>query len=345
MKYIGMDAHSRHCFFVVLGEGGRVLRRAVVKTQEHELLNFVRSIKGRKKLAFEEGVMSQWLYLLLVKEVDELVVCQPVEREGAKTDKIDAGEIADLLRVGRLKSVFHADSDLMQVRTLISGYDDVIQEIVRAKNRYKALFCQVAASQSGKKLYQSPDAIARLDTDERRYVANALHEQIDLLEEQRAGYLERFEANALRYKPIKLLMSIPGIGTIRANQIVAVMVTPHRFPNKYNLFSYAMLTRHNRESDGKLYGKKRAHGNSVLKAVFKSAFFSATHSNTAFRRKYDEMRAAGKDDRSARNAVARKIAATVLGVWKTGKKYHDHYEEVTQRQHINCHSGERESLS
>jgi hypothetical protein len=132
---------------------------------------------------------------------------------------------------------------------------------------------------------------------------------------------------------------------VRANQIVGVMVTPHRFSNKYHLFSYAMLTRHNRESDGKLYGKKRAHGNTVLKTVFKSAFLSTTHSNTAFRRKYDEMRAAGKDDRSARNAVARKIAATVLGVWKSGKKYHDHYEEVTRRRSLNCHSGERESLS
>ena len=46
-------------------------------------------------------------------------------------------------------------------------------------------------------------------------------------------------------------MSIPGIGPVRANQIAAIIVTPHRFPNKYRLFSYAKLTRHGRESDGK----------------------------------------------------------------------------------------------
>jgi transposase len=345
MKFIAMDAHSRHCFFVVLGERGQVLKSARVKTQENELLGFVRSVTGRKKLTFEEGVMSQWLYLVFKNEVDELVVCQPTEKHGPKTDKIDTVEMADLLRVGRLKSVYHEDSSLMKLRALISGYDDLIQEIVRTKNRYKALFCQVGAVSSGTRLYKSPDAVSLLDTDEQRYVASALLKQIELLEAQQVEYLERFEANARQYKPIKLLMSIPGIGVVRANQIVGVMVTPHRFPNKYNLFSYAMLIRHNRESDGKLYGKQRAHGNTVLKAVFKSAFFSATHSDTAFRRKYEEMRAAGKDDRAARNAVARKIAAAVLGVWKTGKKYHDHYEEVTQRQHINCHSGERESLS
>ena len=118
-----------------------------------------------------------------------------------------------------------------------------------------------------------------------------------------------------------------------------MLVTPYRFPKKYNLFAYAILTKHNRMSDGKLYGKQRAHGRTALKNVFKSAALSATKSNTAFRRKYDELRAAGKDDRAARNAVAKMIAATVLGVWKSGKKYNDKHWEVTRRRNQNCHSG------
>jgi transposase len=339
MKFIGMDAHSRTSTFVVLGKSGRVLRRARVDTNESELLGFVRSVKGGKKLAFEEGVMSQWLYLLLKDEVDELVICQPREKEGPKTDEIDAGEIADLLRVGRLKSVFHEDSDLMHLRTLVSGYGDVIEEIVRAKNRYKALYRQVAVPTDGAGFYTSTEMLDLLDTDVRRYVACTLFEQLSLLDEQRRGFQERFEENVRRYKPIKLLASIPGIGPVRANQVVAVMVTPHRFPTKYNLFAYAMLTMHNRESDGKLYGKKRSRGPKVLKNAFKSAALSAIKSNTAFRRKYDAMRAAGKDDRAARGAVAKKIAATALGVWKSGRKYDDWHMEVTQRRSRNCHSG------
>ena len=334
-----MDAHSRTCTFVVLGKSGRVLRRATVKTQENELLDFVRSVKGNKKLAFEEGVMSQWLYLLFKDEVDELVVCQPREKKGPKTDEIDAGEIADLLRVGRLKSVFHADSVLMNLRVLTSGYDDVIQELGRTKNRYKALYRQIAIPTKMTGFYESTDMLSLLDTNERHYVACTLFEQLDLLEEQRRGYMERFESNVRKYKPVKLLTSIPGIGPVRANQIVAVLVTPYRFPKKYNLFSYSTLTKHNRMSDGKLYGKQQALGRTVLKNVFKSAALSAIKSNTAFRRKYDKMRAAGKDDRAARNAVAKMIAATVLGVWKSGKKYNDKHREVTQRRNRNCHSG------
>jgi transposase len=339
MKYIGLDAHSRECFFVVLGKGKRVLRRAAVKTSETELLDFVRSVKGRKKLAFEEGMVSQWLYLLLKDEVDELVVCQPQERRGAKTDKIDAGEIADLLRVGRLKPVFHSDDAFMELRALVSGYGDVAQELVRAKNRYRALFRQSAIVQPGTGLFKSTEAIAQLPTEALRYVACPLLEQIWMLEEHKRGYEERFEENARRYKPIRLIMSIPGFGPVRANQVTGIVVTPHRFPDKYHFFSYAMLVKHKQISGGKEYGKKRAHGQTVLKDVFKTAVFSVLKSDNAFRRKYEATLAQGRDARAARNAVARMLAATVLGVWKSGKKYNDKHMEVTRRRNQSCHSG------
>jgi transposase len=324
---------------VVLGKSGRVLQRAKVNSNENEVLDFVRAVKGEKKLAFEEGVMSHWLYLLLKDEVNELVVCQPQDKPGPKNDEIDAGEIADLLRAGRLKSVFHVDSDLVHLRTLVSGYGDVIEEIVRTKNRYKALYRQVALPTDGSDFYKSTEMLDLLDTEERYYVACNMLTQLNLLDTQREGYVDLFESNARTCTPVNLLKSIPGIGPIRANQIVAVVVTPRRFPTKYQFFAYAMLATHKRESDGKLYGRKRAHGSPVLKEVFKSAALSAIKSNTAFRRKYDEMRSAGKDDKTARNAVARKIAATVLGVWKSETKYNDKQTEVTQRQSQECHSG------
>jgi transposase len=339
MKCIGMDAHSKTCFFVVMNKRGKIMKKQRVKTNEADILTFVRSVKGKKKLAFEEGVISHWLYLLLKDEVDELMVCQPQERGGPKNDERDAGEIADLLRVDRLKMVFHTDNEYMNLRTLVSGHDDLIRLLNQEKNRLKALFRQVAIRTPGKEIYRTPERSFELPTDTQKYVACTLYEQIQLLEEQRLGYEERFEANIKKYKEIKLLMSIPGIGPVRANQLVAILVTPHRFPDKYHLFSYAKLTKHNRESDGQKYGKNPSNGQPMLKGIFKMAVFGATKSNTSFKRRYEELRAAGKGDREARNAVAKLIAATVLGVWKSGKKYNDKHREVTRRQNQKSHSG------
>jgi transposase len=346
MKYIGMDAHSREIFIVVVDKKGRILRAESVKTKDSSILEFVRSIKGRKALAIEECSLAHWLYLLLKDEVDELVVCQPPAHKGPKTDRIDAEKLAQLLRSGMLKSVFHADSEFTELRTLVSGYSDIVQEIVRTKNRYKSLFRRVAIVPDGQKVYRDEDIIADLATRSAIFVAENLFAQLEILEQQKDKYIEQFEANVEKYKDIKRLTSIPGIGPVRANQIVAIVVTPERFASKYHFFSYAMLTSHNQISGGKLYGRKRIHGQRALKAVFKSAVFACMRSQTAFKRKYDGMIAAGATATAARNAVTRTLAATVLGVWKSGKNYNDKYKEVTQRRHQkNCLSETIESLS
>jgi transposase len=332
MKYIGMDAHSRENFFVIVDKKGRVLKTAIVQTRESDILEFIRSIKGPKALAIEECSLAHWLYLLLKDEVDELIVCQPPGHKGPKTDKIDAEKLANLLRSGMLKSVYHADSVYMELRTLVSGYDDIVQEIVRSKNRYKALFRREAIIHDGSKVYSDESKIEDLTGDSARFVSRNLFEELEILERQKAKYIKRFEENAGRFKAIKLLTTIPGIGPVRANQIVAIVVTPDRFPNKYHFFSYAMLTNHNQMSGGKLYGRKRIHGQKGLKAIFKSAVHSSMSSETAFKRKYDAMIAAGSTKKAARNAVTRTLAATVLGVWKSGKKYNNNYKEVTLRQ-------------
>jgi len=107
---IGLDAHSQTCSFVVMDPKGHILLRKRVETTEAEILEVIRSLKGTKALTFEESTLSQWLYILLKDEVDELVVANPVaiaKSSAAKNDFLDATELADLLRVGRLKSVFH----------------------------------------------------------------------------------------------------------------------------------------------------------------------------------------------------------------------------------------------
>lgn len=84
------------------------------------------------------------------------------------------------------------------------------------------------------------------------------------------------------------------------------------------------------------YGTKKAKGQTLLKGLFHSAVFSVLKSDNAFCRKYHSMVGRGAGTKAARQAVARAMAATVLGVWKSGKPYEDgHREELTKRA---CHS-------
>ncbi len=141
--YIGLDAHSATCTFVVVDESGNVTHRAVVKTSEGTLLGFLSALPGEKILTVEESHVSQWIYVLLHEKVDRLVVCNPVrlsKKQGPKTDYRDALHLAQELRGNFLSPVYHDESQWIQLRVLISGYQDLVSEIVRSKNRLKAVF-------------------------------------------------------------------------------------------------------------------------------------------------------------------------------------------------------------
>ena len=53
-KYIGMDAHSSICVFSVIDENGTEVNQATIVTNGQLLVEYIRSVKGSKKLVFEE---------------------------------------------------------------------------------------------------------------------------------------------------------------------------------------------------------------------------------------------------------------------------------------------------
>lgn len=332
--YIGLDAHSRNCFFVVMTPTGKVKKKLKVQTSEANILEVVGGLRGGKALATEESTLAHWLFLLLKNEVDELVICDAaynVKKGAAKTDFRDATELADLLRVGRLNAVYHEKSWRMELRTLVSGYVDVRDDLVRMKNRYKALYRQAAIPTNKSDFYRKAEYTELLPTKALRFVAEPLQKEIEILEKIKGSYEKEFAKNRRDHKEIALLASIPGIGTKWANQLVGIVINPNRFADKYRFFSYAMLTKHRQQSDGRCYGRKSSYGKSELKAIFYGAALSAIRSENAFRRKHEQMLLNGSKETAARGAVARAIAATMLGVWKSGKRYDDSHREKQQK--------------
>src|SRR3989304_10526290 len=157
IKYIGLDVHSSTCTFNVTDERGREIYSAMIETAGRLLVKYLREIEGIKKLTFEECELSSWLYEILRPEVEELIVCNPVanrDYKKIKTDKMDARKLSKLLRGGFLVSVYHDGSKREKFRSLMSGYQDLVEEGVRLKNRYKSLFRKGGKKVKGEPLYR-----------------------------------------------------------------------------------------------------------------------------------------------------------------------------------------------
>jgi len=61
-------------------------------------------------------------------------------KEGNKSDKVDARKLADLLRTGMLRPVYHGEHSLRTLRELARSYQTISQDLNRVMNRVKALY-------------------------------------------------------------------------------------------------------------------------------------------------------------------------------------------------------------
>ena len=143
---------------------------------------------------------------------------------------------------------------------------------------------------------------------------------------EKLKYKDEFKRNKLKYRPIRNLISIPGIDLIRSNIIAAMVTTPHRFKNKHKFWGYCMLVRHIQESGGRIYGNKRIHGRRELRDIFLGAAESVLRMDNSLRDHYDIVRLK-HSHKDAKLSVARRIAAISLSLLKNNEVYHDDWEE------------------
>jgi len=344
--YIGLDAHSRTCTAVVVDEKGEQKLRQTFPTTEANLIDFVSKIQGIKHLTFEECTLSQWLYLTLAEHGDHLLVCNPVyvaKKQGAKTDYRDALHLAQELRMGHLKAVYHDESHWMELRVLTNNYLALVDDIVRAKNRLKAVFRSEVISTDAGSFYKDRDRCKELRNPNSRFVAESLYDQVFELEKLQLEYREKFRKYLKRYRPIRNLTSVPGIDLIRASIITAVVCTPTRFKNKHQFWGYSMLVRHIQMSAGKIYGNKRVHGRKELRDIFLGVAESALRTETSLRDYYDALRARGVAHKEAKMALVRKVASICLCLLKNNETFkgdydHQQMERIQLRKTLNLES-------
>lgn len=295
-----------------------------VKTSEKTILSVVRSLSGKKALVFEESHLSKWLYALLTREVDNLVVCDPAyvhRKKGPKDDYPDTLHLAQQLRGNYLEPVFHEHNFFSELRDEVSAYMDLVEDLVSLKNRYKALFRCQAIDTEGSKIYSQEDRIKELSSNSTRFVAEGVFKRIGVLEDEKALYQERFKEYTNRYTEIRCLATIPGIAEIRASIIAAIVCSANRFENKHKFWAYCMLVKYDQRSDDQSYGKKKPPGNRILKDVFMGAAESVLQNADPLKRIYDDDRAKGLDHRASKKNLARKIAAISLAVMKRRSPY------------------------
>lgn len=339
-RYLGIDVHRDSSTIVVLSATGKRVHRDLVETNGQVLVRYVKQLRGKLHVCIEESTWSEWLYEILSPHVAELVVYQNQWTPGAKSDAIDAHGLAEKLRIGQIgPGVFKAPKRFRKLREWARVYQAITLDTARAKNRLKSQFRRRGIRCSGTSVYDPrtrDDWLKQLPAA-MRPTAELLGNELDCLALLKAEAEAALLKESHRHRISKILETAPGIGPIRTALVIATVVTPHRFRSKRQFWSYCgfgIVTRSSADwvqsQEGwikarttQTRGLNRNH-NPTLKGIFKSAAMTAicqTKADHPLRADYDRLCDAGTRPHLARITIARKIAATVLAMWKNEEAY------------------------
>jgi transposase len=338
--YVGLDVHKASICIAVLNADGKVVAESVVETSAATVLDFLKGLRGRVAVTFEEGTHAAWLHDTLERTKAQVIVCDPRKnrllQDGNKSDRVDARKLAQLLRAGLLSPVYHGEHGTRDLKELVRSYEYLVEDSTRVMNRIKALYRGRAIACAGTDVYkprQREARLAKLAGAGVRARAERLFSELDHLTGLRRQARRALVAECRRHPASKLLLRVPTLGIIRIAQLIAYAVTPHRFRSKRQFWSYcglAVVTKSSadyriagaevrRTRKAATRGLTRSH-NRALKYVFKGAALTASRCEP-FKAWYAELVTRGLRPELARVTVARKIAAITLAVWKSGQAF------------------------
>lgn len=339
-RYLGIDVHRDSSTICVLSATGKQVSLEVVATNGQALVRHLQRFPGRLHVCIEESTWSEWLYEVLSPHAGELVVFQNGWRPGAKSDAIDARGLAEKLRLGQASpGIFKSPQRYRQLREWARVYQALTLDTARAKNRFKSQFRRRGIRCSGSGVY-NPDQreawIERLPPAMRPPV-QLLGAELDGLSELKQQAEQALCEESSRHKIWKILQTAPGFGPIRAALLIATVITPHRFRSKRQFWSYCgfgVMTRSSadwqltpggwaRVRSTQTRGLNRNH-NPTLKAIIKSAATTAIHQTPPdhpLHLAYTRLCDAGTRPHLAKLTIARKLAASVLAMWKNEEVY------------------------
>lgn len=339
-QYIGIDAHAESCTVAVMSANGKQLRQQVVDTQAKVLIEVVEGIAGNRHICIEEGELAEWLVEMLGPYAKEMAVVQPKEHRGHKSDAADAWTLAEHLRVkAKGTYVFKPTTQYRSLREAVRTYGIAVKDTTRAKNRFRSLLRARGIPKLDKSIYdpeRRPTWIRKLPVAYRRR-AEWLAQQIDSRLEAHEIAERWLKEEAKKCSEVRRLETLPGLGLVRAAQVVALVVTPHRFRTTRQFWSYCGLGIVTRASgEWKRNPSDRAwqhvQGNvqtrglnrnccSQLKAVFKGAAVTVIAKPNPLREHFEQLQANGTKIHLARLTIARRIAAATLAIWKKKEEY------------------------
>jgi transposase len=339
--YVGIDVHLKSWSVTVLSENS-VLKKFRQDPQPEALHKFLTTHYpgATYHSVYEAGFSGFWTHNRLTELGINNIVVNPADvptmlkEKLRKTDAVDCGKLARGLRAGDLKGIYVPRAEILEIRSLIRLRNSIVKDTTREKNRIKALlhfhgieipeqFTKYSIGNWSKRFLQWLREV-ELTTEYGRKTLDLHIEQFVrlramLLQETRAiRELSRREPFA---EPLKLLMTVPGIGITTGITLLMEIDDIARFKSADQLAAYVGLIpmcRSSGEKEG--VGDITIRKHAILRCYFIEAAWIAIRKDPAMTVAYEAYRQRMNYNKAIVK-IARRLVNRVFFVLKRQQEY------------------------
>lgn len=327
--YAGIDVSLECSSVCVVDATGKIVREAKPASEPEALITWFRSLGFElARIGLEAGPLSQWLYAamkkadLAVELLETRHVSAAFEAMPVKSDRNDARNIAQLMRLGWFRPVHCKSMSAQETRAMLTARKLIQSKLQDVENSLRGILrgFGLKVGKTTKRSFASRinELVAGHSTLEAIAVAMlAVHTA--LLREFN-GFEKRVRAMSLLDPQAKLLMSTPAVGPIIALTYASAIDDPARFTSSKRAGPLFGLTPKKHQSGETDYsGRISKNGDaSVREALYEAAHIILTKPiKGCSQLKSWAMRIAKRAGTSkAKVALARKLAVIMLRMLK-----------------------------
>ena len=329
MRSIGLDIHRDFCE-VAIAEGGRVRAAGRIGTAPAEIEAFAGGLRPDDSVTLEATGNALAIVRILEPHV-RVVLANPkatkaATRLRAKTDRIDARTLAQLLAGGFLPEVWVGGEATHALRRRVGRRVHLVRQRTKAKNQVHAVLLRNLAGRPPVSDVFGTRGRAWLErlvlpADERETLEACLR-TVDFLDAEVTALDRALAPLVLGSPDMRRLLTLPGVSAMTAATLIGVIGDIGRFPTPGQLVAYFGLDPRVRQSGNEpaRHGRISKQGASEARHVLVEAAWVATRTAGPLR-VFAHRLAARRGWNIAIVAVARKLTVIVWHMLTHGEDY------------------------
>lgn len=331
--FVGLDVSMKETAVCVVDEAGQRIWECSVPSTADAIASIIR-IKAPDlvRAGMETGPQAVWLWHAL-RDLGITVDCIHARRAAAalklqanKTDRNDAFGLARLVHSGWYEPVAIKSFDRYRMRAVLTARERIVRMCTTMINQIRGLaktFGLTLPAGKGRVFEQSvrrslPDDVILHDLFE------SLLSVLSELKDQRRAFDRQLARFAREDAVCRLVASAPGVGSLTAIAFVTAVDDPSRFRSASDVGAYLGLTPKRYQSgEVDIGGRISKTGDRLTrKLLFEAATVILYRAAPSIGLKQWGLRLSARSGSwKARLALARKLAVTLLTMWKTNTMF------------------------